>query len=31
MVTIDNEDDLKAIFNDTNFGLQNSIFTSDLQ
>jgi len=31
IVTIDNEDDLKAIFNDTNFGLQNSIFTSDLQ
>ena len=31
IVTIDNEDDLKALFNDTNFGLQNSIFTSDLQ
>ena len=31
IVTIDNEDDLKALFNNTNFGLQNSIFTSDLQ
>ena len=31
IVTIDNEDDLKLLFNDTNFGLQNSIFTSDLQ
>ncbi len=30
LVTIDNEDELVEIFNDTNFGLQNSIFTTDI-
>ncbi len=30
MITIDNESDLVEIFNNTNFGLQNSIFTSDI-
>ena len=31
IVTIGNEDNIKEIFNNTNFGLQNSIFTKDIE
>ena len=31
VVTIDNEDNIEKLFNNTNFGLQNSIFTKDIQ
>lgn len=31
VVVIEDENDLKEIFNNTNFGLQNSIFTSDIK